>query len=225
MNSVASILCIFGFTFLTTQFGCGSELGSLRCGQNELGALCWVPGSHKEPAVVERHLAELGRTCACALLPKQPRKRLFLADPIHLYACWRRGDRAPCGQVCFDFCFGLCSAAQRLASRISGSETTRALAPMARGCAALSPKGLNNQRTRTNGSGLKGSQRISKKFGKKGATNKDCPKNLDFFRPSEERVVGTRPGRLAAASRLRVEQRPLCCWRCGRGKCTGRRIG
>ncbi|CAJ1422797.1 unnamed protein product [Effrenium voratum] len=29
-------------------------LGPVRCGQNELGALCWVPGSHKEPAVVER---------------------------------------------------------------------------------------------------------------------------------------------------------------------------
>ncbi|CAK9008425.1 unnamed protein product [Durusdinium trenchii] len=29
-------------------------LGDVRCGQEELGALCWVPGSHRDPQITER---------------------------------------------------------------------------------------------------------------------------------------------------------------------------
>ncbi|CAE7329429.1 unnamed protein product [Symbiodinium natans] len=29
-------------------------LGPVRCGQEELGSLCWIPGSHRNPAVIER---------------------------------------------------------------------------------------------------------------------------------------------------------------------------
>lgn len=29
-------------------------LGPVRCGQRELGSLCWIPGSHTNPAVIER---------------------------------------------------------------------------------------------------------------------------------------------------------------------------
>ncbi|CAK9007202.1 unnamed protein product [Durusdinium trenchii] len=29
-------------------------LGDVRCGQEELGALCWVPGSHRDPEITER---------------------------------------------------------------------------------------------------------------------------------------------------------------------------
>ena len=31
-----------------------------RCGQSELGSLCWIPGSHTNPAVIERFGAQHG---------------------------------------------------------------------------------------------------------------------------------------------------------------------
>ena len=36
-----------------------------RCGQRELGSLCWIPGSHTNPAVIERFGAQHGLLWVC----------------------------------------------------------------------------------------------------------------------------------------------------------------